>query len=294
MSGGDALDPRSLTFSQAHGYEELPQPLKLGEVSKEARTRLWNSLYLHVHNESGSRFGDQTPLGSRWKGILLTLHLHFHVRPINEFEFDYTLGTFVREYQEFFEDVALNELFDLLQAIMRQAKCPREFTELVARVFEVCRLAYFVDLSNPITIYPAATKEEGEAIVGAAGELSKAGLAAAVSHLQQASDCIRQGDFPGGVRESIHAVESTARQIDPNADSLKRALSSLEKAKAVHPALKQAFLKLYGYTCQEQGIRHPLIDNPQPNVGQDEAVFMLGACASFSSFLARKHRRQAS
>ena len=36
MSGESALDPRTLTFSQANGYEELPQPLKLGELSNLA------------------------------------------------------------------------------------------------------------------------------------------------------------------------------------------------------------------------------------------------------------------
>ena len=120
------------------------------------------------------------------------------------------------------------------------------------------------------------------------------GLAGAVSHLRQASESINQGDYPGAVRESIHAVESTARQTNPHAKTLEPALKSLEGAGGLHPALKRAFSNLYGYTSDEQGIRHALIDNPQPNVGQDEAVFMLGACASFSSYLARKHRQQAS
>ena len=241
MSGGSPLDPRSLTFSQAHGYEELPQPLNLEELSREARTRLWNILYILVHRESGSRFGSQTSLGSRWKGILLTLHLQFHVRPINKF--DSTLGAFVREYQEFFMDVAFNRVFDLLLTIMRHSKCPKEFTESVAHVFEVCRLAYIVDLNNPVTIYPAAIKEEGEAILDATAELTNAGLAGAVSHLRKASDCINQGDYPGAVRESIHAVESTARKIDPNAKTLEPALKSLERAGSLHPALKRALLE---------------------------------------------------
>ena len=40
MSGEDPFDPRKLTFSQAHGYEELPRPLKLEELNKKARTKL--------------------------------------------------------------------------------------------------------------------------------------------------------------------------------------------------------------------------------------------------------------
>ena len=33
-------------------------------------------------------------------------------------------------------------------------------------------------------------------------------------------------------------------------------------------------------------------DVSSPEKAEDEAVFMLGACASFSSYLARKHQRQ--
>ena len=55
-----------------------------------------------------------------------------------------------------------------------------------------------------------------------------------------------------------------------------------------HPALHQGLEKLYGYTSDEQGVRHSLLDQGQSNVGQDEAVFMLGACASFASYLWRK------
>ena len=52
MSGENALDPRNLTFSQAYGYEELPQPLKLEEISDRARTKLWNILFEFVQSKS--------------------------------------------------------------------------------------------------------------------------------------------------------------------------------------------------------------------------------------------------
>jgi len=65
----------------------------------------------------------------------------------------------------------------------------------------------------------------------------------------------------------------------------------LEKEGKLHPALKEAFIKLYGYTCDEPGIRHALLDRETARVGIDEAVFMFGACASFASYLRRKHKR---
>ena len=123
-------------------------------------------------------------------------------------------------YQRKFMNDSFNKVFDLLLAIMRHPKCPPLFTAAVGLEFRKCRLAYVVDVDPFPTIHPAATEEEGDAILRATAELSKAGLSGAVSHLRKASDCINQGDHPGAVRESIHAVESAARQIDPSARAL--------------------------------------------------------------------------
>ena len=296
MSGENALDPRNLTFSQAYGYEELPQPLKIEEISDRARARLWSLLYGYVDSESKRSediwdYGVYRVSGS-WRAILRFLHVEHYECALDEF--DDSMRKFTDEYKQKFRSGRFNEVFDLLLAIMRHPECPEGFIRLVSVAFKESRLAYVVDTSSPVTIYPATTREEGEAILQATADLSNAGLSGAVNHLRKAADCIRQGDPPGAVRESIHAVESTARTFDPSAKTLGPALRSLEEAGGLHPALKRAFSNLYGFTSDEQGIRHALIDSPQANVGQDEAVFMLGACASFSSFLARKHRRSAS
>ena len=289
MSGEDALDPRNLTFSQAYGYEELPQPLKLEEIPDGARTKLWSVLYDFVKSEY--YMGGTWSVHGSWRTMLFFLHVEYYERALDEF--DDTLEGFREVYKLNFMYGQFNKVFDLLLAIMRHPECPGDFIRKVAAIFKASRLAYVVDTSSPATIYPAATEEEGEAVLRATAELSNTGLAGAVSHLRQASENINQGDHAGAVRESIHAVESTARQIDPTAKTLEPALKSLEKTKGLHPAMKRAFSSLYGFTSDEEGIRHALIDNPQANVGLDEAVFMLGACASFSSYLARKHRPSA-
>ena len=290
MSGEDALDSRNLTFSQAYGYEELPQPLKLEEISDGARTKLWSVLFHFLESESNKYLGIQRVRGS-WRTMLIFLHVEYHERALDEFD-DY-LENFIRVYKPIFMRDQFNEVFDLLLAIMRHQECPQDFIWEVKTIFKASRLAYVVDTSSPVTIYPAATEEEGEAVLRATADLSNAGLAGAVNHLRQASENISQGDYAGAVRESIHAVESTARRIDPNAQSLEPALKWLEKESGLHPALKRGFSNLYGFASDEEGIRHALIDNPRANVGLDEAVFMLGACASFSSYLARKYRPSA-
>ena len=287
----EALDPRELTFSQAQGYEELPQPLKLGELPPEARTRIWN---VHYSSLSASRESRYTPLGyvgiigGVWQGILRSKHALHDNRPLDEWDARFDLNS--DSLRHSLENLPLNEVFDLVQFVLRRPECPGGFIREMQRVFASCGLAYVIDTEGSPTILPAATDVEGKTVVESLETLRGAGLDGSVAHLKSAGECINDGDWAGSIRESIHAVESVARQLDPSASAtLGPALTSLESRGALHPALKEAFNKLYGYTSNEQGIRHAWLDRPHANVGMDEAVFMLGACAAFASYLWRKH-----
>lgn len=78
----EELNPRELTFSQAQGYEPLPEPLSLGVISIEARTKLWNALHGHVRDSTE----DQGRLiVAQWLRILSMLHENFFLLPADEF-----------------------------------------------------------------------------------------------------------------------------------------------------------------------------------------------------------------
>ena len=118
--------------------------------------------------------------------------------------------------------------------------------------------------------------------------LNEVGLTGSEAHLRKAAELINQRDWQGSIRESIHAVEAVAVGLaGGDANTLGAALKSLEKEHPLHPALRDGFSKLYGNTLDEKGIRHALIDKPDSPLGRDEALFMLGACASFASNLWR-------
>ena len=277
------VDPRKLTFSQAQGYEEFPGPLKLGELPSKARTHIWNIFYIFI--DENSYFGS---IGGEWENILRTKHIFHDNLPLDEWNNSFEFHRQSLRYSV--ETHPLNQVFDLIQFVIRHPSCPTEFIDMMRRTFTSCGLAYRIDKTRPFTIIPSATKSEGNAIVGSLGMLHRVGLGASESHLRRAAECINRNDWAGSIRESIHAVESVARQLAPESpESLRGALASLEKGQSLHPALKEAFNRLYGYTSDEQGIRHALLDRSSPNVGIDEAVFMLGACASFASYLWRKH-----
>jgi hypothetical protein len=112
-------------------------------------------------------------------------------------------------------------------------------------------------------------------------------MAGVSSHMTQALALLGQKpepDYRNSIKESINAVESAAKFIDGSKGSgLRGALNRLARSVQLHPAMQEAFLKLYGYTSNEDGIRHALLD--APNVGYDEAKFMLVACSAFANFL---------
>lgn len=192
-------------------------------------------------------------------------------------------------YKRHFLQAKINEVFDSLLFLVRSHECPFEFLERVQEVCVIHRLAYIFDIETR-TIFQASTPEEGQATVAAVKELSEYGLNGACQHLRQAADFMNEGRWERSVHESISAVESVGVQIAPKGNTLGAALKNLrQRGMSAHPALNEGFEKLYGYTSSAQGVRHALSDQAQSNVGEDEAVFMLGACASFASYLWRKH-----
>lgn len=58
----------------------------------------------------------------------------------------------------------------------------------------------------------------------------------------------------------------------------------------IHGALKSGFKAIYGYTSDEKGIRHPLLDIGVAKVDETDAIFMFSACAAFISYLIGKAR----
>ena len=283
-------DARELSFSQAHGYEDVPRPLRLDELPGSARTKIWNLFFSDLEKTMKTDdMGYYGPwVGGNWRDILQTAHVEFYILPLDDWRSDF--WPICKKLRNHIETQPFNKVFDLLQFILRHRQCPRGFPDRLKRTFEACQLAYVIDTGPPSTILPAVTQVEGNSVVESLGALRKAGLHSSAAHLREASACINRGDWAASVWESISAVESVARLLDPKASkTLGPALASLERRRALHPALKGAFSQLYGYTNQEQGIRHALLDEAKAPVRQDEAVFMLGACASFASYLWRKH-----
>ncbi len=91
-------------------------------------------------------------------------------------------------------------------------------------------------------------------------------------------------DYRNSIKESISAVEGVVRVLTgETSGGIAKALGILERKGNLHPSFKMALIKLYGYTSDEDGIRHPILE--KANVTFTEAKFMLVACSAFVNFL---------
>ncbi|WP_217607355.1 AbiJ-NTD4 domain-containing protein [Chitinophaga sp. GbtcB8] len=103
------------------------------------------------------------------------------------------------------------------------------------------------------------------------------------SALQKLSDR-GNPDYRNSIKESISAVESLAKLIAQRpGDSLGASLDRIKGVINLHPSLERGFKQIYGYTSDEGGIRHALMDSP--NCDFEDAKFMLISCSAFINYL---------
>jgi hypothetical protein len=283
-----ASDPlaerKKITFEQAEGLVPLPSQLKRGEVSQEFRAVLWAELH-HRLQAARQAFAGDFYVEDPWDNILQDEHVLRRHLPIDEFSNLYS--EVVAYVKALIFNSIWSHLLGWLEFVLKHPSCPDDFAESVAQLMAYSRLAYTV--YDGVVIGPSGSEAERRTIEQAFVDLDPSAFSGARSHLRKAVEELTAGHYAGSVRESIHAVEATARVLEPTA-ALSSALAKLEKSAKIHKALKHGFGNLYGYTSDEEGIRHPLLDDGTANVDETDALFMIGACAAFVSYLINKAR----
>lgn len=273
------MDRSKLTFEQAEGASPLPSQLALREISQELRAVLWSQ----VHESIGVYHGVVT---EPWEIILRHMHIYKEHKMADEFDSRWAVQS--NKIKKIFTDGNYTDIFGFLEYVLRHREKPYQFSEIVDNVLRYTRAAYRVVDSR--TIAPVASEEDKANLERAFANLKQVEFDGARQHLTKAAELAASGQWADSVRESVHSVEATARKLVPGAKELEPALRKLEETAAIHGALKKGFAAIYGFSSDEKGIRHPLIDDRSANVDETDALFMLGACAAFVSYLIGKGR----
>jgi hypothetical protein len=261
----------------------MPPQLRLGEVSPELRRLLDYYISLEIDRESYVPYSSAI-FTDEWRRVATDLHVLFFKQPPDKF--DYSAYQTKQRLSLFIQRANIGALFDLVEFFVRHPICSDELKRELAGAFATARAAYRV-LDNKY-IAAIGTEEQAAAFERAIADTEAMHATAARKQLVAAAVALRQSDWASSVRESIHAVEAMAVRLAPGTDTLGAALKVLEQRGHLHGGLKAAFGSLYGYSSDQEGVRHALVFSDEVQVDEADALFMLGACASFVSYLAAR------
>lgn len=278
-----------MRFSQRHGAKPIKDILQVDSMDEDLRNSLWNVLTVFYWDREPEYRGD-SPTGVMEVFLRRLWHDHFK-ELIDSIPHSWTEIHMTLKMRFF--DFVYYEVYDFIEFIANEYLYTNDekqdfrnaCNEILER--EVSAYRFVGDRITPIT-----SDMEIEAIEKGLADTN--GLKSVNTHLKTALAFFadrESPDYRNSIKESISAVESLCRLIAgrPGA-SLGAALKKIERTGIVlHPALKGAFTKLYGYTSDENGIRHALID--ESRLESEDAKFMLIACSGFTSYLTEKASR---
>ena len=284
-----------LHFAQREGKAPLPEVMELEHVPQSFRQHVWLYIDQEIKDLAGSGIDDyyETYQNCGISQIIWLYRFEVNQTPHDEIPHDRPSDdrAFARESVLFGK---YHEVITFVEYILRHKECSADLYKGIQQAFARTPIAYSVEVIDRIpTIVPRVNRESGEATRQAIETISVSIMDGAATHLRQAAQHINSGQYPDAVADSIHAVESVACTIDPRENkTLGPALDSLGNAGLLqHPALKEAFKKLYGYTSDEEGIRHALVFKRAADVGLAEAILIFSVCASFAAYLIQKDQK---
>ena len=274
-----AIENSYIPFSQRAGLEPIPPQLKLGEVSNELRRQIVYFISLEIDRETTFGYSSNY-FEDKWMRVAMDLHVLFFERDAGTFQNDTEA---LKEFlMAFLRRATIGKLFDLVEFFIRHPKCSDELKGDLANSFVTARAAYRILDHHIVAI---GTQEQAEAFERAMEDAEEKNAGAARKHMMEAGLALRNSDWASSIRESINAVEAIAVRLAPGTHTLGPALAALENKGHLHGGLKAAFGSLYGFSSDEEGIRHALVFKKEAQVDEADALFMLGACASFVSYL---------
>jgi hypothetical protein len=284
-----ALELLSLRlFSHRKGLKPVRTIIQTESIDTDLRNELWNTLTVYYWNQARTPWLHETPPLDTFVKVLW--HRYFKL-PIDAID-DYWPKT-LRAVREYFYECKWHEVYDLLEFTANhysnedEPDLKNDFIKSCNKLLQEEMSAYrFVDgkIAQITAVEEISSIEDASRL---SGPLTPVG-----EHIKRALELLADKKNPdprNSVKESISAVEAVCRLItgDKNA-TLGTALDLIEKQGKVklHPALKGAFDKLYGYASSSSGIRHGTIDDRE--VDFDIAKYMIVACSAFTNYLIAK------
>ena len=275
-----------MRFSERYGYRSVRETIQLESMDESLRNSLWNALEMFYweplrHAETLAHPSNETILA-----VCRSLWVDYFKKPLDSIPMywidtkSFLSNLFFREYQWF-------EIYDFIEFIAQLDiqnywnKIGTSFRIYVNEILQREMAGYrFVDeLIAPIT--DEAEISEIEAAIDGNNHSVTEQLRTSLRYLTDRDN----PDYRNSVKESISAVEGLVKStLGTDQGTLGNLIKNLDDKAPLHAAFKDALSKLYGYTSDEGGIRHALLDDSR-DVTFEEAKFMLVVCSAFINYV---------
>lgn len=271
------------SFSQRKGLKPIKSILQVDSMDDDLRNSLWNALSMYYWSKVTSTY---LSLNDKMETLVYMLYMFYFKLPADEVEDEWSKT--YRAIRDYFFACEWNEVYDFIEFIANSYPVDdyddynEEFKNQCNIFLEQEMSAYRFVGGQIVQI----TSEEEiiaiEEVLTVAGPLQpvRDHIKVALGHLADRES----PDYRNSIKESISAVEAICRIITSESKAtLGQAIKKVKEKVEIHPALEDAFGKLYGYTSDENGIRHSLME--QSSIDFEDAKFMLVSCSAFTNFL---------
>ena len=270
------------SFSERLGLVETTPMLQTDSMNDALRNSIWNLIHSLFQNQY-----------QYWTPLAHSVAEYFRKVPVDDLSvYDNRCREWLKEY---FFSLPWYGVYDFIEFVADKYDEIREYSDLSRKDIECFSNEIFEREMSGYrfiggVLAPISNPAETTEIAGAIEMTSRIGLDGAHHHLQAALSLLAkkpEPDYRNSIKESISAVESVAKILGKeNSKGLSDALDELSKKTNLHAALRAGFNNLYGYTSDEDGIRHAILE--EPNVGFDEAKYMVVSCSAFVNYLIAK------
>ncbi len=269
-------------FSDRVGITQPPTELQVNSMNAELRNSMWNALVQVLET------GDL-----HWRRVVTHLFIYFFKEPVDNMRS--TIRFCRDDLRERFMECEWYDVYNIIEELLPNIEEITSYN-IMKEEFEIL-LNYVLkrELSGYRIIkgklVPITDEREIQTIREATSTSSSLGLNGVNQHITNSLRLLGKKpdpDYLNSIKESISAVESICELLTGE-KAFGKALKKLSGKLSLHGAIEKGFLSLYGYTSDEDGIRHAILE--LKDVGFAEAKFMLVTCSAFVNFVIDKARQ---
>lgn len=294
-----------LSFSKREGIIDLPEPMKLGELSNVLRVDISNYLesrfeYIQKHSHTSEEYNAQ----------LVNIFSQFHEKGRKHYKEKYSLHPFnpskinielITEYHSIVTGKDLNtdnfkypfnRVLDFLELIFNRAnRLVILEGEEIKDIFEKHQAAYtlhYFESKNHYNFHPITSEANKIAVEKNLDIIETSGYGGAINYLIKAIDAFKKQDYEVVIKESYAAIEAIGEDITD-----KKQLSGIIKVLKSKTNIDERLLTgIEKFTSFAHDFRHGKEQDKKPKITQNEALLIFGIHAAIASYFAAKSKEK--